>query len=47
MIALLLFLILAVIVITIFSHMTLYVVGAALGLLIVFISYFIRRRKQK
>lgn len=44
---LLLFLILAVIVVAIFSHMALYVAGALLGLVIVLVTYFIRRRKQK
>ena len=47
MIALLLFLILAVIVITIFSHMALYVIGAVIGLLLILVVSVIKRRRQK
>lgn len=46
MVALFLFLILAVILVVIFSHMTLYVVGGVIGLLILLITYIVKRRKQ-
>lgn len=47
MVSLLLLLILAVIVAVVFSHMALYVIGGLLGLLIVLITCFVKRRKQK
>ena len=40
------FIVLAVIAAAIFAKMTLYVAGALLGVLIVLIVYFIKRRKQ-
>ena len=46
MIALLLFLILAVIVAVVFANMAIYVIGSFLGLLLVFICLIIRRRKR-
>lgn len=47
MIALLLFLILAVILVSVFSHMALYVIGSYIGLFVLFIVYIIKRRKTK
>lgn len=46
MIALLLFLILAVILCVIFTNMTLYVAGGVIGILIVLISRIIKRRRN-
>lgn len=43
---LLIFIILAVIAASVFAKLTLYVSGALLGVLIVLIVYFIKRRKQ-
>ena len=45
MVAVLLFLILAVILCVIFSNMVIYVAGAALGILIVIIASIYKRRK--
>ena len=42
----LLLLILAIVAIVVFTHMTLYVAGALIGLLIVLIAYFVRRKKK-
>ena len=46
MIALLLFLILAVIVAVVFSNMAAYVIGGFIGLLLVFVCLIVRRRKR-
>ena len=47
MIALLLFLILAVILTVVFANMTLYVVGGLIGFLIVLFVFIIKRRNRK
>ena len=44
---LLFLLILAVIIAVVFANMTLYVVGGLIGLVIVFVAYVIKRRKQR
>ena len=46
MIALLLFLILAVIVSVVFANMATYVIGGFIGLLLLFICLIVRRRKR-
>ena len=47
MVSLLLFLILAVILIAIFSHMAIYVIGGVIGILIVLIAAIVRRRRSR
>ncbi len=43
---LLFLLIVAVIAVAVFAHMTLYVAGAIIGLLVFLVVYFIKRRKK-